>query len=401
MPCLRSGTEITFSLFLRLVSVYACIVYAHASESVASSTFSLSSDCPPSFEKMHDATCELRSLYEFYNSPEGFGGLMTPLPKHQGGYTPEQIDLGRYLFFDPVLSKEKNLSCASCHHPDLGFSDGLAQSIGTAKKVTRRSSPSLWNSGFLNSLFWDGRANDLQEQAKGPLFAEDELANTPENLEKTLNDNDNYRSLFAEAFKLERDTPISVELVAQALAAFQSSLISLNSRYDRYAHGDEDVLNEQEILGHNVFRSFVTRCSQCHTPPLFTNQQLAVTGAPDLVGNEFDAGAQPVLQLTQMRGAFKVPTLRNIALTSPYMHSGAISDLPGVISFYNDERGHAVPETESLLLHWHIVNPRLTQVEEAALVAFLNTLTDEVNKPDIPIRVPSGLAVSLNIKTLE
>lgn len=356
----------------------------------AAEIFSLSNHCPPSFEKLANGTCKFRSLYEFYNSPSGFGGLKTRLPEHQGNYTAEKIDLGRYLFFDPILSGDGTQSCASCHQPDKGFSDGLAQSTGARGKKLERSAPSLWNVGFLKSLFWDGRAGTLEEQALGPLFNAEEMANSEQGLERSLNDIEAYRSLFSEAFPgIQR---ISVTEVAKALAAFQSSLVSFNSRYDRYAHGDESALTPQEQQGHTVFRSFVTRCSQCHTPPLFTNQQLAVTGAPELEGKTFDPGAEKVLGHAQYRGAFKVPTLRNVHLTAPYMHSGGLEDLQSVIGFYNEERGHAV-KGEKLQLHWHIVNPRLSREEEKALIAFMHALHDEGSKPEIPAVLPSGLPV--------
>jgi len=356
----------------------------------ATDDFKLSQQCPPSFEKLSDGTCELRSLYEFYNSPPGFGGLRIPLPEHQGGYTPQQIDLGRYLFFDPVLSGDSSQSCASCHQPGRSFSDGLARSIGAEGRELERAAPSLWNVGFLQSLFWDGRAKTLEEQVKGPLFSAHEMNNTREKLESTLNSIEAYSLMFSEAFPGKTD--ITVSEVTQALSAFQSSLISLNSRYDRYAHGDESALTEQEQVGHTVFRSFAARCSQCHTPPLFTNQQLAVTAAPEPKGKEFDVGAEKVLGIAQMRGAFKVPSLRNINLTAPYMHSGAFKDLQSVISFYNDERGHAV-KGQDLQLHWHLVNPKLSKADEQALLAFLLTLDDETNKPKVPVAVPSALSV--------
>lgn len=356
----------------------------------AADDFKLSQQCPPSFEKLLDGTCELRSLYEFYNSPAGFGGLRIPLPDHRGGYTPQQIDLGRYLFFDTLLSGDGSQSCASCHQPDKGFSDGLARSVGVEGRELERSAPSLWNVGFLQSLFWDGRALTLQEQARAPLFNTHEMNNTEQRLESALNAIEPYRLMFSEAFPGKTD--ISVNEVTQALAAFQSSLISLNSRYDRYAHGDQDALTEQERVGHTVFRSFAARCSQCHTPPLFTNQQLAVTAAPEAEGKAFDIGAEKVLGIARMRGAFKVPGLRNINLTAPYMHSGALADLQSVISFYNDERGHAVKD-QDLQLHWHLVNPRLSKADEQALLAFLLTLDDESNKPEVPVVLPSALPV--------
>ncbi len=378
-----------FSVFLSNV----CLVFVFLSgPSVASDEFELSTQCPASFEKLENDTCELRSLYEFYNSPAGFGGLKIPLPTHHGAYTPAQIDLGRYLFFDPILSGDKTQSCASCHDPDKGFSDGLARSVGAQGKTLERSAPSLWNVGFLRSFFWDSRARTLEEQARGPLFNEHEMDNSEEALEASLNNNDTYRKLFSEAFPDK--ARISVKQITEALAAFQSSLVSLNSRYDRYAHGDHEALSEEERVSHTVFRSFVARCSQCHTPPLFTNQQLAVTAAPEPEGKDFDVGAEKVFGIPQLRGAFKIPGLRNINLTAPYMHSGALADLEAVISFYNDERGHAVTG-QDLQLHWHLVNPRLGKEDVQALLAFLKSLDDETNKPLTPSIVPSELVVEM------
>lgn len=365
--------------------------------------FPLAVRCPPYFEDMPDGTCELRTLYSLYTSPDGFGGLRTPLPEHRGGYTAEQIDLGRYLFFDPALSGDGATSCAHCHHPALGFADGLPRSsgmgglgVGPARVggvALPRAAPSLWNAGFLTSFFWDGRSESLEAQARGPLFSPLEMGNSPRQLESELNAIGDYRSLFVRAFGAEADAGVTTELVVRALAAFESSLVSLNSRYDRYAHGDANALTALEQEGHNVFRSFVARCSQCHTAPLFTNEQLAVVGAPEPEGQAFDPGAGPLLKIPQLRGAFKVPTLRNITHTAPYMHSGAFDELAEVVDFYNKGRGHAVPEDEDLLIHWHIVDPDLSATEVAALIAFLGSLNDETASPKIPAAVPSGLPV--------
>ena len=188
-----------------------------------------------------------------------------------------------------------------------------------------------------------------------------------------------------------RSTAITAAEVYTALAAFQTTLVSLNSRYDRYAHGYAAALNERELAGLNVFRSFVARCAECHTPPLFTNGQVAVIGAPEPAGHPFDAGAEKTFHAAKLRGGFKVPTLRNIARTAPYMHSGAFGTLRETVEFYNKGRGNAVPPGETLYLHWHISSPDLTATEVGLLVDFLQTLTDEAFTPEIPQRVPSGL----------
>jgi cytochrome c peroxidase len=141
----------------------------------------------------------------------------------------------------------------------------------------------------------------------------------------------------------------------------------------------------------NVFRSFVARCAECHTPPLFSNQQIAVIGTPEPDGLEFDAGREGVTGDASQRGGFKVPSLRNIAKTAPYMHSGRFADLRDAVAFYTGGRGHAVPEGESLSIHWHIWEPDLSDDELDRLVDFLQTLTDESYRPRTPERVPSGL----------
>lgn len=357
-----------------------------------SSEITLCETCPPGFELTDEAVCRLRSLYQQYLSlkDQGVGGLKTALPEVRDGFTPRQIDLGRYLFFDPLLSGNGDISCATCHQPEKGLSDGLDRSVGAAGTQVARSAPSLWNVAFLKLFFWDGRARTLEEQMQGPLFAHDEMANTPQNLVKTLNDNLTYKALFKQVFP-ESSEEIELDEIYISLAAFETSLISLNSRYDQYAHGYHEALNKDEIEGLNVFRSFVARCAECHTPPLFTNQQLAVLGTPEPEGRDFDPGAQTPYDDASLRGAFKIPSLRNVELTAPYMHSGRFETLRETVEFYTKGRGHAVPEGENLYLHWHIWEPELSDSELDRLVDFLKTLTDESFMPKRPDRLPSSL----------
>lgn len=356
-------------------------------------SFVLAEQCPPSFQLTEQGTCSLRTLYELYESVQGkgLGGTQTALPDHRDGFTPQQIDLGRLLFFDPALSADGTVSCASCHHPELGFSDGLPRSVGIGGEEGDRAAPTLWNVAFLDRFFWDARSDSLEDQAEGPLYSPVEMGNTPARLLETLNGSDAYRDLFGEAFPGREDGGIALEHIYTALAAFQTSLISLNSRYDRYAHGFHAALTPGEIEGLNIFRSFVARCAECHTPPLFTNQQVAVIGAPEPEGRPFDVGAEKTFNAPKLKGGFKVPTLRNIELTGPYMHSGLFDNLRDAADFYNGGRGHAIPEGMHLYLHWHITSPDLTDYEVDRLVEFMGALTDESLKPSIPSRVPSGL----------
>ncbi|MGI9286361.1 MAG: cytochrome-c peroxidase [Pseudomonadales bacterium] len=369
-----------------------CVALLFAgNNNAADQKFTLNQHCPPGFKLTDAGVCELRNMYQLYDSlqDQGVGGTKTALPKHRDGFTPRQIDLGRYLFFDPALSVDGSTSCASCHHPDKGFSDGRARSVGVTGEQVTRSAPTLWNLAFLKNFFWDSRSHSLEEQMLGPLYAAEEMGNNPEQLLATLNENPVYVGLFKQAFP--EDKTIALEQVYTAIAAFEASLISLNSRYDRYAHGYHAALNSKEVEGMNVFRSFVARCAECHTPPLFTNQQIAVIGVPEPEGRPLDIGAEKTYNAPKLKGGFKVPTLRNIAATAPYMHSGNFATLRDTVEFYTKGRGHAVPEGVNMQLHWHIWEPDLSDYELDRLVDFLQTLTDESFKPQIPKQVPSGL----------
>lgn len=381
--------SLIFTFFGIVIAVFS---FSGCEKEQPQSDFNLSEACPPGFELTEDGVCKLRSLYQQYESlgNYGVGGLKTALPEVRDGFTPQQIDLGRYLFFDPALSGDGTVSCSTCHQLGKGLSDGLETSIGVLGTPVKRSAPSLWNVAFLKLFFWDGRATTLEEQMVGPLYAEDEMGTTPKQLLSTLNDNSDYRNMFDQAFDKNEKSEITLDEIYTAIAAFESSLISLNSRYDQYAHGYHEALTKDEIEGMNVFRSFVARCAECHTPPLFTNQQIAVLGTPEPDGKQLDPGAQTPYEDTSMRGGFKIPSLRNIELTAPYMHSGRFKTLRETVQFYTDGRGHAVPEDENLFVHWHIWEPELTDNELDRLVDFLKTLTDESFVPKRPDRLPSS-----------
>ena len=382
-----------FSRKFSVMSILAAVTTSTLADepTLPSTAMTLSDTCPASFELI-DGGCYLRNHYRKYRSlrDAGVGGLKTGLPPLREGFSPQQIDLGRYLFFDPALSADGSVSCASCHDPAQGFSDGRAQAVGIRGQTLPRSAPSLWNVGFLSTLLWDGSKTTLEDQMQGPLYSPLEMGNTPAQLLETLSTNSTYIALFKTAFDA---SPLSLNQVYTAITAFESSLISLNSRYDLYAHGYHAALSDEEIQGFNVFRSFVARCAECHTPPLFTNQQLAVLGIADAPGELVDPGAEAVTGDPSQRGAFRVPSLRNIVLTAPYMHRGQKETLQDAARFYTGGRGHEVPEGESLMIHWHIWEPQLTDREIELLVTFMGALTDEAFMPEIPRQVPSGLPV--------
>ena len=356
----------------------------------------LSERCPPSFELNARGACEFHSVYEQFASASDHGGYKAQLPVMRRSYPPKQIDLGRILFFDPILSGNGKMACATCHQPEHGLSDGLRTGMGIDGKPLMRKTPSLWNVGFLQQLFWDGRAGSLEEQAKGPLFAAHEMANNPEALETSLSANRVYRDLFADAFGRPSDASIRVQEVQTALAAFQTSLVSFNSRYDRYVLGDKSAMDEREVRGMNVFRGFVARCSQCHTPPLFTNGELAAIGSGRNFAGQFDPGAAAVSDGVGMRGAFKVPTLRNIVEAGPfYQHAGQVKGLFDAVDFYNKPRGHALSQAErrQQKIHWHVhmMNAKLSKDDVENIVAFLRSLSDTSSLPARPKVLPSEI----------
>lgn len=317
------------------------------------------------------------------------------------GLDPGAIDLGRYLFFDPLLSRDRSLSCAHCHHPQEGFADGLGQARGRgaigAGYLRRggvrlaRSTPSLWNTGLKHHWFWDGRAITLEEQALMPLFAPNEMAMTPPELVARLAQNPTYRQWFQRVYGGKLGA-VTVSQVSHALVTFERSLISLDSAYDRYMNGDKGAITKAELGGLDVFRSFVSRCPECHTPPLMTNGALVIIGAPDR-DKSIDQGAGPILGEPRLNGAFRVPSLRNIAQTAPYMHSGVFRTLRAVLAFYNSGAGRGPLGTQNPNTHWHMRPMGLSSQEQEAVVAFLDTLTDDRHPPLVPQNVPSGQPV--------
>lgn len=298
--------------------------------------------------------------------------------------TPEKVALGRLLFFDPILSESDEVACATCHHPDLGFGDGRPTPAGAGGVSLSRNAPTLWNVAYTQSLFWDGRLSSLEEQAMVPLTHADEMAvGDPATMVADLRAIPEYADLFRSAFGVEPGS-ITPEHVTMALAAFQRTLISDDSPFDRYAAGDFNALTPQQRRGLAIFRSGATRCFECHGAPTFASDTFRVIG----VGSD-DPGRAGVVA-DGLQGAFKVPTLRNIALSAPYMHDGSMATLEAVIDFYREGggRAHGFDKVDVF------VNPfDLSEQERADLLAFLYALTDESGLPEIPASVPSGLPV--------
>lgn len=313
----------------------------------------------------------------------------------------ERAALGRLLFFDPLLSVDNATSCATCHHPDLGFSDNRARSMGLGGRglgrdrrngiELKRNTPTIWNAAYNQHQFWDGRARDLEEQAEGPIQHPEEMGQHAGALVEELQAIPAYVEQFKSVFGEAGDSTISFERITYAIAAFERTIISQDSRYDRYAKGDHTALSAAERRGLNLFRSLKTRCFECHNLPTFANPDFKVIGVPAIEGASPDEGRAEVVG-AGYEGAFKVPTLRNVALTAPYMHNGIFETLHEVIDFYAEGGGTGlgmeIPNIDDKIRPF-----ALSEKEKEDLIAFLHALTDESNKPEIPVSVPSGLAV--------
>ena len=273
-----------------------------------------------------------------------------------------RIELGRALFFDPLLSADGTLSCASCHQPGRYFTNGLERAVGVGGREGGRNVPSVLNAAYGRSFFWDGRAATLEEQALQPIRSERELGLDLDTLVRRLSAADRYRTAFPQAFD---DAVITPGRVARALASYLRTLRSGDARIDRFLHGDSSALSAEARRG---FRLFVGRanCGVCHTIPLFTDHAFHNTG---VAWGSADKGRVAVTGDDADRGAFKTPSLRNVAETAPYMHDGSMATLEEVIDHY--KRGG----TPNPWLDEEIRPLRLSPAETRQLIAFLRTLT--------------------------
>lgn len=275
-------------------------------------------------------------------------GLDAYLPAPEDNpVTREKVALGRKLFFDKRLSRDRTLSCASCHDPNRAFTDGRALAVGIDGKKGARSAPALINRGYGASHFWDGRAPTLEKQVLEPIFNPIELALTPQELETRL-----------------RLPPADV---ARALASYVRTIRSGNSPYDRNA------LSPQARQGLDLFRG-KANCSACHVGPHLTDESFHNTGIAFRDGTLRDEGRFKVTGAKQDLGAFKTPTLREIARTAPYMHDGSLAKLEDVIDYY-DRGGNRNEHLD------HDLRPlRLTPEEKQALAALLRSLSGEIQE---------------------
>ena len=281
-------------------------------------------------------------------------GLDLHMPVPEGNpLTREKIALGRKLFFDKRLSRDGTLACATCHDPRHAFADRRRVAQGIDGRDGVRNSPALINRGYGRLFFWDGRAQSLERQALQPITSPRELGMT--------------------VAELERRTGLSAADVTAALASYVRTIRSGDSRFDRYTAGQRNALTPLEKTGLRVFRDR-GGCASCHVGPSFTDEQFHNTGVTWRDGRFLDQGRFNISGRDRDRGAFKTPTLREIARTAPYMHDGSLATLEAVVDFYS-EGGRPNPYLDP------DIRPRdFTAEEKRALVAFLHALTGRVRE---------------------
>lgn len=350
----------------------------------------------------------------------------TPMAPADNPYSPEKVELGRLLFWDPILSGNSDVACATCHHPDFGYAENLDISIGVNGSglgslrhfnegneipFVIRNSPSILNTAFNGMdeqgnydpsaapMFWDVRAKGLEEQAllpiltyeemRGPEYAEDEImAEVIARLESIPE----YQTLFSQVFGGQTGA-VNSENLGKALAAFQRTLVATNSPYDRYLAGDRTAMTSRQIQGMRAFEE--VGCAECHSGPMFSDYKVHVLGVPD--NNKLPESDQGLNQTY----AFRTPTLRNLEFTAPYMHNGVFSSLRQVIQFYDDGGGRrgrlrnpAVSRNQQDVLFRRLDDP---DDQEREIIAFLQALNDDNFDRKVPASVPSGLAVGGSI----
>ena len=253
--------------------------------------------------------------------------------------TPEKVELGKQLYFDPRLSCDETVSCASCHDPKKGWSNGEPFATGVRSQVGGRSAPTIINAAYSELQFWDGRAHRLEGQALGPIQNPIEMDHKLEDCVTKLNKIAGYREQFRKVF----DTDVTPENIAKAIAAFERTVLSGNAPFDRFKAGDKTALSDAAQRGLKLFFG-KGHCSACHTGPNFTDDAFHNIGV-GINKAKPDLGRYEVTKVEGDKGAFKTPTLREIARTGPYMHDGSMKTLEEVVEHY-DKGGIANPQLD-------------------------------------------------------
>ncbi|TDO15299.1 MULTISPECIES: cytochrome-c peroxidase [Halomonas] len=308
-----------------------------------------------------------------------------PSPKHNPT-TEAKVELGKKLYFDPRYSASGTVSCNTCHNLMEGSDDGRPTSMGVFGRTGPRNAPPVWNAAFMSTQFWDGRAKNLEEQAKGPITAGVEMGMGSMDMavERVISI-DGYRELFAKAFPGDSN-PTTVDNFVKAVAAFERTLITPNSPYDQYVKGDKSALSDQQVRGMKTFNE--VGCTSCHSGPAFNGPQMNMPEGqgfyqkfPTFTDNEYVKKYNLMADKGRARGTgkesdlhmYKVPTLRNVTLTAPYFHNGQVETLPEAVRVMGKVQ----------------LNKDLSKQQVTDIVAFLNGLTGEFPEITMP-RLPSN-----------
>lgn len=303
-----------------------------------------------------------------------------------------EVILGKMLFFDPKLSKSNQISCSTCHDPELGWADRRRVGLGNDHLQGARNTMSLFNIADRTSFFWDGRATSLEDQLKEPISAHHEMAMNIDSVAFKIAKINDYKPLFKNAFGSEE---ITFNKIAKALATFQKTIKSQPSRFDKFIDGKHDALTNQEIFGMHVFRT-KARCMNCHSGKHLTDESFHNIGLTYYKRDYEDLGRYEITKLPEDVGKFKTPSLRDLLLTRPWMHNGLFDNLEGVVNLYNSgmhminptpeqkKQDSLYPVTDELLQPLN-----LTKEEKKALVAFLESLNGtqfKMRRPDFPTK---------------
>jgi len=299
--------------------------------------------------------------------PLGLDAYM-PIPE-DNQLTREKVALGRRLFSDTILSRDGHLACISCHQPERAFTDGRPVAVGVFGRKGTRNVPTLINRAYGATFFWDGRTSSLEVQVLQPIQHPKEMDITVGEVVVRLERDQAYSDLFQAAFGRE----VNDGDLAKALASYVRTIVSGNAPVDRYGNGDRNALTERQRQGLRLFRGKGS-CIVCHVGPLFTDERFHNTGVAWRDGRLLDQGRFAVTNEDEDRGAFKTPTLREVARTAPYMHDGSITTLEEVLEFY-DRGGNNNPYLDPTLRPLN-----LNGAEKRALLAFLHVLSGEIRE---------------------
>lgn len=303
-------------------------------------------------------------------------------------YSREAEQLGKMLFFDPRLSVSRQIACASCHDPELGWADGRRVAFGHNRRQGLRNAMSILNTAYFDELFWDGRVESLEMQSLFPLQDHVEMNMDLETAVARLNSIPEYTRLFKKAYRADS---IELQHLQKALATFERGVVSRKSKFDRFVEGDKRALDDQELLGLHLFRT-KARCMNCHNGPLFSDNQYHNNGQSMFGRPGEDLGRYLVTGDTADVGKFRTPSLRDVVYTGPWLHNGNIFELAEMIDMY--ERG--MPQIIPRKMEGHPLYPQkspllkpleLNKEEKQALLAFLQAISTRplrVRMPELP-----------------